>query len=165
MAVIHELALLLKVDVMDQGLAANLDPAFRLEDVLAPYARGLMARELSPAALARRLAKAGLDATRLGMELPGQLHRLLAVLDEGGLEVHLRAAELEPLVARTERLGNRLVAGGLAAAFIEGLAELMAVDPKRWRHVQGRLLAGGVGAAGTLGAYLAWTARRGKRRS
>ena len=63
-----------------------------------------MARELSPAALARRLAKAGLDATQLGLELPGQLHRLLAVLDRGGLEVHLRAAEL---IDRTiERFGR-----------------------------------------------------------
>lgn len=132
--------------------------------MLAPYAQRLVARQLSPAVLAQRLAQAGIAAAQLGLELSEQLRRLLAVLDRGDLEVHLRADELEPLVARAERLGNRLVAGVLAAAFIQGLAELMAVDPKRWRQWEAPLFAGGLGAASTLGAYLAWTARRDRRR-
>ena len=159
----RELALLLKMVVMEEGMAAQLDPQFHLGDVLAPYAQRLVAHELSPATLARRLGQAGIDAAQLGVELPAQLRQLLAMLERGNIDVHLRADELETLLARTERVGNRLLAGVIAAAVIEALAELMAVDPERWRAREGPLFALGIGAAGTLGAYLAWTARRGRR--
>lgn len=160
----REVALLLKVVVMDEGMAAQLDPEFRLGDVLAPYARDLVLRQLSPVALARRLGRAGIDAAKLGAELPDQLRRLLAALETGGVEVRLRPDELESILVRAERLGNRLVAGVIAAAFIDGLAQLMAGDPRRWRSMQGPLAAFGFGAAGTLAAYVAWSARRGRRR-
>ena len=122
-----------------------------------------MAAQLSPAALARRLGRAGIDVAQLTGELPDQLHRLLAVLEAGGPEVHLRADDLEPLVARIERLGNRLVAGVLAAAFIDGLAQLTEVDPVRWRRWQRPLFISGAGAAGTLATYIALGAGRARR--
>ena len=160
----RDVALLLKMVIMDEGMAAQLDPEFRLGDVLAPYARDLVLRQLSPAALARRVGRAGIDAAKLGAELPEQLRRLLAALEDGGVEVRLRPDELESILVRAERLGNRLVAGVIAAAFIDGLAELMAVDPQRWRARQRPLFAIGFGAAGTLAAYLAWSASRGRRK-
>jgi len=156
----RELALMLKMLVMNEGMAAQLDPQFQLGEVLAPYARRLVAAQLSPSALAHRLGRAGLEAPQLGVELPEQLRRLLDALDQGDLEVHLRADELEPLMVRAERLGNRLVAGVIAAAFIDALAELIAVDPRRRRKWDRPLLATGLSAAGSLSAYLAWTARR-----
>ena len=159
----RDLALLLKTLVMDEGMAVQLDPEFRLGNVLGPYAQRLMAAQLSPSAVARRLGQAGIDVAQLTGELPEQLHRLLGVLEAGGVEVHLRAEELEPLVARVERLGNRLVAGALAAACIEGIAELMTADPSRWRGRPRPLIAFGVGA-GTLAAYAAWGTGRGRRR-
>jgi ubiquinone biosynthesis protein len=85
-------------------------------------------------------------------------------LEGGGLDVHLRADEIEPLVLRAERLGNRVVAGVIAAAFIEGLAELMAVDPERWRSWERPMFTFGIGAVGALGGYLAWTGRRAAHR-
>jgi ubiquinone biosynthesis protein len=125
------LALLLKMVVMTEGMGARLDPQFRLGDVLGPYAERLVADQYSPAAVARRLALVGVDVARLGVELPGQLRRLLDVLDRG-VEVHLRAQELEALATRRRRRG--------------------------W---EGPLLSGGIGAVAALGGYLAWTARRG----
>jgi len=159
----RDMALLLKMVIMDEGMAARLDAEFRLGDVLAPYARDLVLHQLSPAALARRLGRAGIDAAKLGAELPEQLRRLLAALEGGGVEVRLRPDELESILLRAERLGNRLVAGVIAAAFIDALAELIAADPQRWRTRQGPLFAIGLGAAGTLAAYVAWSAGRGRR--
>jgi hypothetical protein len=65
---------------------------------------------------------------QLTFDLPGELHRLLGVLAQGGFEVHPRAAELEPLVARVERLGNRVAASVLTVAVIDGLADLARTD-------------------------------------
>jgi ubiquinone biosynthesis protein len=46
-------------------------------------------------------------------------------LEEGGFDVHLRAAELEPIVARAERLGNRIAISVLLAAVIDAVAQLV----------------------------------------
>ena len=42
------LALLLKTAIMSEGLAARLDPDFRLTAVLAPYAERLLLRQYAP---------------------------------------------------------------------------------------------------------------------
>lgn len=120
----HELALLLNMLVMNQGMAATLAREFQLGPVLAPYAQRLVAIQLSPASLGRRLGRTGIDAAQLGAELPDQLRRLVTVLEAGGPEVHLRSSELEPLMRRAERIGERLAAAIIAAAVINGVAVL-----------------------------------------
>lgn len=122
----RDLALLLKVLIMDQGVAAELDPGFQLQDALTPYARRLMAGELAPDVVARRLAQAGAEAAQLGVELPGQMRRLLRAAEAGELQVRLHADDLEPLATPIQRAGNRIVAALLAAAVIEAAAELLA---------------------------------------
>ena len=131
------LALLVKVLTMGEGMATDLDPEFQISDVLAPYARRSLLAELSPAALERRLEQLGVDAAELAVDFPGQIHRLLDVLGDGGFDLHLRAGELEPLLARMERLGNRIAASVLVSAVIDGLAELAAAGELRrtgWRR-------------------------------
>jgi ubiquinone biosynthesis protein len=44
-------------------------------------------------------------------------------LEDGGFDVHLRAAELEPMMARAERLGNRIAISVLLAAVIDAVAQ------------------------------------------
>ncbi|MBG0740629.1 AarF/ABC1/UbiB kinase family protein [Paeniglutamicibacter antarcticus] len=159
----REMAMLLKMVLMLEGLGVLLDPAFQLGEVLGPYVQKLAAERISVAAFARKLGKAGSEAVELGLDLPGQLRRLLAIVDRDGVEVHLRAAELEPLVGRIERIGNRLVVGMLTAAFIRGIGELTTADTSRWQQWQRPLLGSGLGAVGSLGAYLGWTALRRRR--
>jgi ubiquinone biosynthesis protein len=81
------------------------------------------------------------------------------VADTTGIQVHLRAAELEPLMERAERIGNRLVAGMVGAALISGIGGLVA-SGRRWRSWEGTMVGAGLGAIGALGAYVTWTARR-----
>ncbi|MCW2983870.1 MAG: transporter, partial [Conexibacter sp.] len=131
----RDLALLTKALIMEEGLAATLDPSFRIGDALAPFARRHLLAQLSPDAVLRRL------------------HHLLGTLDDG-IEVHVRTTDLEPLVARLERLGNRIAASVLAAAAIDSVAELAAADRVRKPPVAAR-----AAALAVVGGYVAWRLR------
>jgi ubiquinone biosynthesis protein len=122
----RDLALLLKAFVMEEGMAKQLDPEFRLVEELTPYVYRHLAAQLSPAALARRAGQVGVDLAELALDFPDQLHRILELAASGGLDVHLRTAELEQTAKRLERLGNRIVVAVLAAAVLDALAELYA---------------------------------------
>ncbi|MFN0119846.1 MAG: ABC1 kinase family protein [Blastocatellia bacterium] len=158
-----DLALLIKTIIITEGLGTRLDPSFHLTQVIAPYAEQLMLRQMAPRRVARKLGHAGLDLARLGVELPRQLRALLGDLERGGLDIGLRAGSLEPLLTRLERLTNRLVLGMLAAAFIVGLAALLAVyHPPGWERWAGWMFATGFFLALVLGLYLAWSILRGR---
>ncbi|HZA03115.1 MAG TPA: hypothetical protein VE617_00990, partial [Propionibacteriaceae bacterium] len=86
------------------------------------------------------------------------------LMDAPGVTVRLEAREFEPLVGRMERVGDRLVAGVVAAAFIRGISELAAADKDRWGRWEGPMMGTALGMAGALGTYLGWTARRWRRR-
>jgi ubiquinone biosynthesis protein len=60
-------------------------------------------------------------------------------------------------------VGNRVVAGVIAAAFIRGIGELAVGDSRRFGRWSGPLMGIGLGASGALSAYIALTSR-GKRR-
>ncbi|MCI2238274.1 AarF/ABC1/UbiB kinase family protein [Kineococcus sp. TRM81007] len=164
LALPRNLALVVKMIVMTEGLGSTLDPDFQIGSVLSPYARRLVLGHVDPVAIARRLRQAGLDAAALGVELPGQLGRLLDVLDRDGVSVSVRTDDLDPLVARVERIGNRLVVAMVTAAGIEALALLASADPDRLKPHETKVAALGAAAVGSLTAYLGWTARGRRRR-
>jgi ubiquinone biosynthesis protein len=160
----QEIAVLLKYFLMVEGMGVRLDPEFNLGEFLGPYARQLAWERFSPEALARQMMSSGRDAAVLAMDLPDRLRRLIDVVDASGLVVHLEAKELEPLVGRVERIGDRMVAGIITAAFIRGIAELASADKERWGRWEGPLMGVALGMSSALGAYLGWTARRLRRR-
>jgi ubiquinone biosynthesis protein len=155
LAISPDLALLFAVLVMDESITEELDPGFRFDSALRPYAERHLAQSLSPAALAHRAEQFGAEFAELAGELPGQLHRLLEAVGDGQFEVHLRAHELRPMVRRVESLANRLAISILAAAAIDGLSELAAHNSRRggWRRT---VFAAGVGVATSLTALTAW---------
>jgi len=159
-----DLALVVKMIVMTEGLGASLDPDFQLGRILGPYARRLVRRQFDPLALARRVRQVGTEAAALGVELPGQLARLLDVLDREGVSVSLNTDELEPLITRVERIGNRLVVGIVVSAGIGALATLGSTDVDRLRPHETKVAAAGIAVVGSLTAYLGWTARGHRRR-
>ena len=160
----QEVPMLLKFLLMVEGMGVQLDPEFNLGEFLRPFGLRWTLGQLSVEALARRLAEAGSDAAELAVDLPTKLRRLFDLLDSSGLEVHISEAELDSLAGRMERIGNRLVVGMIVAAFIEGVGELAASDRQRWGAWQKPLVGVALGASGALGSYLAWTARRARRR-
>ena len=159
------MALLFKAAIMNEGMGTQLDPSFNLTTVLVPYAKRLMMRQYSPAVLARRLGEAGMEASQLGIELPRQLRRIAGELERGSLEMSVRPESFEPMLQRLERLTNRLVLGVIVAAFIGGVAVLMAFyHPPGWEDLMAPFFFFGFVVATALGAYLAWSILRSGRR-
>ena len=163
----RELVLILKMVVMTEGMGSQLDPQFQLGSVLRPYAEQLVAERLSPVVLARRLQQAGIEVAQLGVELPDLLRRLVRTLDRDldrdKSQLNVRIDNLDEAVARIEKIGNRVIAGAITAALIEGLGELVAARGAG-RKTLGAIYATGAGATGTLAAYLGWTGLRGGRK-
>jgi len=118
----------------------------------------------TPEALFRQLMASGQDAAALAVDVPDRIRRLFDLMDASGVAVRLDAREFEPLVGRMERIGDRMVAGIVAAAFIRGIGELASADKERFGRWEGPLMGVGLGMAGALGTYLGWTARRMRRR-
>ncbi len=158
------LALLLKTIIITEGLGVALDPGFHLITVLEPYASKLLLKLYSPKRWLRKMGKAGLEMSRLGVEAPTQLRRLISRIERGGFEVGLRPESVDSILNRLERLVNRVVLGILASAFIVGLATLLSVyRPPLMEKMIGILFAIGFFFAVVLGSYLAWSILRSKK--
>ena len=120
----RDLSLLFTVLIIAEGIVAELDPEFRFAGALAPYARRHILAGMTPAAVMQQLEEFGLDLAELIADLPRRLNRISEAIETGGVEVHVRTDEMDALLARLERLGNRIAASVLAAALIEGVVQL-----------------------------------------
>ncbi len=154
-----DLALLAKTLLMAEGLGVRLDPDFQVSTVLAPYAKRLLADELGPDALVRRMTQMLRDVLAAGAQAPRDLHGLAQALGRDGLDLHLRTSELAPLVVELDRIGNRVVAGVVAAALVDGLSRVVTAGPSRRGALTRPLLVLGTGALAVAGGCLAATAR------
>jgi ubiquinone biosynthesis protein len=155
------LALLLKMLLMDESLGCMLDPTFKLTGLLASFSQRLLLRRYAPGNWIPQISRAGIDAARLGIELPQQLRRLLNELERTHMEVGLRPEPLQPLVQRFEQMTNRLVLAIIVAALINGMAVLLLVSHPfiggewlGWFFILGCIL------VSTLGIALAWSMLR-----
>lgn len=154
----REVSLVLKMVVMTEGMGVSLDPQFSLGTTLRPYAQRLLASRYSPAGLAHQFADAGVDALELVSQLPFQLRRLQKVFDDGGPEVHLRTAELDPLMDRLDTMTKRVAFGAVTAALVHGvLGQPVEEDGRRIGPVSLRRLT--IGAAAAVSAYYGWASR------
>jgi ubiquinone biosynthesis protein len=158
----RDLALLLTVLLIAEGLVAVLDPDFRFAEALAPYARRHLLAQLTPEAIRHRVEQFGADLAELAMDLPGRLDRLLKSVEAGGLEVRLQTDELESVLTRAQRVGNRIAAAVLAAAVVDRLAGLAADRRGPRPRSRTQTLSGELGTLGTI-AGDAVRSRRGRR--
>jgi ubiquinone biosynthesis protein len=152
------LALLIKTLLMDEALGTMLDPAFNMTAMLVPYSKQLVQRQYSVDYWWRNLSRAGVDAARLGLELPQQIRRLMSELESGNFEVGVKADTLKPIINDVKQMVNRIVLGIIAAAFIIGVAILLVF----YHTVIGLWWVGALFVIGfvlsfVLGIYLAFT--------
>jgi ubiquinone biosynthesis protein len=150
-----DLALLFKTLAMGEGLAKELDPGFNLLEVYIPITQELFRRQVTPAAWAKQLLLAGIDALQVTMQVPQQLRRILGDIERGGFEVNLQPASFDPYFERLERLVNRVLIALLAATCTISTAMIVAAyQPARLDWVAEALFFFALVFAGVFGVYI-----------
>lgn len=122
-----DLALLIKVCLTLEGLGRSLDPDFDMARQAQPFLRRAMSRQLGPRAVARRSARALVDAAGLLATLPQELRRLLRAVRGGNARLHLQMDHLPELSRQVSHSANRLAGGLVIAALIIGSSITMTV--------------------------------------
>src|SRR5207249_8448375 len=127
------LSLLVKTLVMNEGVGRELDPGFRLVEVVEPFARDAIGGLWSPGWVAGRARHSLTQWLQLGLDGPVLARRLMGQLERGELEVVASIADVERFERRLERMVNRLALSVLTAGFVVGLAILtLAYQPPGW---------------------------------
>ncbi|MFP6669309.1 MAG: AarF/ABC1/UbiB kinase family protein [Pirellulales bacterium] len=134
-----QVAMLFKTLIMLEGTASAIYPHFSLMQVMRPFRRNMLRRQLSPARRLRKLRKLAGDLEQLAEVLPRRVMDILTQVESGKFDVHLNHRGLEPSV-------NRLVLGMLTSALFLGSSLLLA--QKVWPVVFGKVSV--LGAAGCL---------------
>ncbi len=147
-------SLLIKMLVMLEGTAQQLNPAFNIVELLEPYRHEAIKRRLSPERMWRKLQNTHRDWSRLVESLPADISDIVNRVRRGSFDVHLEHRRLDSIV-------NRMVMGLLASALFVGSASMLS------NQVRPLLFDTSVpGAVGCLVAmFYAFTLMRAIRRS
>lgn len=120
--------LLTKALVTAEGLARSIDPTINVYEVARPYARRLLVERYSPEAVTESARERAFEYARYVEDYPEQIRQLLAELEDGELEVHLRHQGLAELISEVDVLANRLVFAVVSGALLVGSSMLGAFD-------------------------------------
>jgi ubiquinone biosynthesis protein len=116
-------SLLIKMLVMLEGTAQQLNPAFNIAELLEPYRAEAIKRRLSPKRMWRKLQTTQRDWGRLAESLPRDVSDIVNRIRRGSFDVHLDHRGLGSIV-------NRLVLGLLASALFVGSTSLLSSNVK-----------------------------------
>ncbi len=146
-------SLLIKMLVMLEGTAQQLNPNFNIVELLQPYRVEAIKRRLSPQRMWRKLQSTHRDWSRLVEALPGDVSDIVNRLRRGSFNINLEHRRLDSIV-------NRLVMGVLSAALFVGSANLWSNNVKPL--VAGTSVPGAVGCAVAvyLGFHLIWAIKK-----
>jgi ubiquinone biosynthesis protein len=103
-----ELAQLIKLVAMSEGLGVQLDPEFRLFEFAAPYFQEFWLAGRSPVALGRKLGTDVFDLADLSVGFPRRAERLFTRIEHEGLPTAVRFEGLDPVIAELSRMTTRL---------------------------------------------------------
>ena len=116
-------SLLIKMLVMLEGTAQQLNPDFSIAELLQPYRAEAVKRRLSPERMWRKLQNSHRDWSRLAESFPNDVSDIVNRIRRGSFDVHLEHRRLGSIV-------NRLVLGLIASALFIGSTSLLSNDVK-----------------------------------
>ncbi|AKG36634.1 ABC1 kinase family protein [Paenibacillus durus] len=108
LAIPPDLAMLGKTMLTLEGVVGNLDPSFSIIQMAEPFGRQLVKQRFSSSRLQRKLWGGVAELAESLVELPGQARQLSALISKGRLKVEVGVPELQSLLRKLDRIGNRL---------------------------------------------------------
>jgi ubiquinone biosynthesis protein len=122
-----ELALIIRVMTMSEGVGLRLDPEFRYLEYAAPFFKAHWQQRHSLKTTAQRLGRAASEAAELSAEIPRRAERMLGRLERGELEFKMQTDGLESLTNQLQRMTNRLAIAVVLAASVVALGIALGV--------------------------------------
>jgi len=116
-----ELALLLRVINMSEGIGLELDPNFKYLEFARPILKESWKRRHAPGRVLKQVGRAALDAAELGVDLPRRASRLLSRLERGEMQLNMQHQGLEEFTREFQRMTNRLALSVILGASIVAL--------------------------------------------
>jgi len=123
-----ELALILRVITMSEGMGLMLDPEFHYLEYASPIIRRHWQRRHSLRARLVELGRSTVEASELAVGLPRRTQRLLGRLERGEFELNVRHERLEEVTREFQRMTNRLSMALVVAASVVALSMALAVQ-------------------------------------
>jgi ubiquinone biosynthesis protein len=111
-----DLTLLIKVALMVQGLATQLDPDMSIIDVATPFALRIQRERLSPQFWLREASRELTAVYRLSHGLPARINVLLQLLESGEFTVRAELPQLTSTLRSVSVMVNRVAAAMIFAA-------------------------------------------------
>ncbi len=107
-AIPRELTLLGKTFLTMEGVVTTLDPTFSVFDVAEPFGKKLFLERLNPRHWLSGWAEDLPDYIDLLNELPSNLKHVSRLLRQGKLRIEVATPQIEAIMAKMDRIGNRL---------------------------------------------------------
>ncbi len=117
-----DLAMLARTVGVLEGVARTLDPSFVLVDKARPLVMQLISERLSLQHLGERAMRTVRDLDQLVQVLPRRLDTLSSQLEQGDMTLGIDIRRLQAVLAKLDRVANRLSFSILVAALIIGSA-------------------------------------------
>jgi ubiquinone biosynthesis protein len=117
-----DLAVLARTVAVLEGVARTLDPGFVLVDKARPLVMQLISERLSLQHLGQRAMRTLRDLDQLVQVLPRRLDTLSSQLEQGDMTLGIDIRRLQAVLAKLDRVANRLSFSVLVAALIIGSA-------------------------------------------
>lgn len=108
LAVPAELTLLGKTMLTLEGVVTEMDPGFSIIQMAEPFGRKLVKQRFSGSRIQRKLVGGFAEIAESLVELPGQARQLSELISRGKLKVEVGVPEIQSLLRKLDRIGNRL---------------------------------------------------------
>jgi len=103
-----ELTLLGKALLTMEGVVTELAPDLSIFDIAEPFGKKLLVERLKPRRLINHLIEDVPDYLTQIREVPLSINRLSAVMNKGQLQIEASSPQMEAILRKLDRIGNRL---------------------------------------------------------
>jgi ubiquinone biosynthesis protein len=155
-----DLALVLKALMTAEGVVRRLDPDFDVVREVEPVVRRALTARYAPDALLHRAGAAFLELHALAGDAPGILRRVLRRLEKGSIKAQIEIGRIDRFGRSIERGATRIAIAIVTAAFVVGLAPILADAGPRLLGIPVFALLGGL----IVLAGIAWLVLSGRRK-